>query len=435
MSAIDPAQPDGTPQDGMASPRGAEFENGGQSRDAERSDSERQEAQSFDDTCGQIQVDLSAMLDGELEPDSVRRVVMHADSCATCRSFLDGIRAQARTHRVLQRVLTGADDDRVELHELAGAGSQVGTATGRGASITVLELRRQLTENRVQLARIFYELGRGFVLMGNQPSFSRVVAREPVPIPDMCRRGRNLVDEVERLAGASPSGAASSGASSSSASSSSASSSSASSSAPSSASSSSSPAGAEWAHAKAVFGDDLVQSAADNLRKGIGLLEDALMLAPDHDAARIYLGHALHVAGERERAEGVFREVLRVSTDASTRAFARMHLGNVYLEIGRPDRAELLFLELVQSGEIARRPDFFGLTYFNLALTSGMQGRFDDCRDWFSRLYAALPHKCRMIADELRARHEFVASLSSQPHVYDAFSTNFPFWFPKREAC
>ena len=258
-------------------------------------------------------------------------------------------------------------------------------------------MRKQLTDNRHQLARIFYEIGRGFVLMGISPNFSRVVAREPVPIPDMCRRGRNLVDEVERLAG-SPG------------------------------------AGSEWVKAKEVFGDDFLGSAPENLQKGIGLLEEALMLSPEFDDARIYLGHAYHVAGAPDRAETVFRTVLDHSSDAGARAFASLHLGNVYLDAGLPDRAEPLFLELVASGEVSRRPQF-GLIYFNLALASGMQGRFEDCRNWLSRLYAEMPHKRRMIADELRSRQDFVQTLSSQPGVYRAFAHDFPCWFPEKEAC
>jgi len=123
----------------------------------------------------QIQADLSAMLDGELDAASVRRVMVHSDACAACRGFLDGIRTQAQAHRTL------AELDRAEPGSPAAA------------------LRRQLMRNRQQLARILYELGRGFALMGLSADFSREVAREPVPVPDMLMRGRSVLDEVERL--------------------------------------------------------------------------------------------------------------------------------------------------------------------------------------------------------------------------------------------
>ena len=53
------------------------------------------------DPCLQIQVDLSAMFDGELDAPSVRRVMVHSDVCPSCRGFLDGIRSQVRLHREL----------------------------------------------------------------------------------------------------------------------------------------------------------------------------------------------------------------------------------------------------------------------------------------------------------------------------------------------
>jgi tetratricopeptide (TPR) repeat protein len=164
------------------------------------------------------------------------------------------------------------------------------------------------------------------------------------------------------------------------------------------------------------------------------LLREALMLRPDYHEARIYLGHAHHVAGERECACRLFREVLEGADDVCTRGFALVNLGNVYLEAGELETAERHFLDLVESGAVQARPQF-GLSYFNLALAYGMQGRFEECGTWLHRLYSELPHKRRMIAEEFRSREDFVDSLSRHPEVYENLSTSFPCWFPKREAC
>ena len=59
-----------------------------------------------DDPCLQIQADLSAMLDGELDASLVRRVMVHSDACPSCSSFLDGIRLQARAHHDMQAIET-----------------------------------------------------------------------------------------------------------------------------------------------------------------------------------------------------------------------------------------------------------------------------------------------------------------------------------------
>jgi tetratricopeptide (TPR) repeat protein len=341
----------------------------------------------FDDPCTQIQVDLSAMLDGELDAGSVRRVMVHSDACPSCRRFLDGIRMQARSHRQLCAALAAGADELVEIGAAGGGSIRVGAA----------ELRRQLTENARQLARIFYELGRGFVLMGISPNFSRIVQREPVPIPDMFQRGRNLLDEVERIAG-------------------------------------SDAVPSEWMRARELFGDDWRRSPAQNLLKGTSLLQEALLLDPDFHEARIYLGHAHHMAGDRARAVAEFGVVLARAPDVDTRGFALLNLGNIRLEDGDLEEAERLFLELVDSGAIEQTPQF-GLIYFNLALAYGMQERFDECRRWLQRLYSELPHKRRMIADEFRSREDFVASLLRHPGVYESLATNFPCWFPKKEAC
>ncbi len=343
------------------------------------------------DPCTQIQIDLSAMLDGELDAGSVLRVMMHSDACASCRAFLDGVRLQVRSHRQLHAVLVGEPDQFIEV-------------PGRGPNgtvrVAVAELRQHLTQNREQLARIFYEVGRGFVLLGLSPTFSRVVARDPASIADMFQRGRNLLDEVERMTSEIDPEAV----------------------------------GSEWLKARQLFGETWVRSPQENLAKGTELLREALLLAPEMNEARIYLGHAHHVAGDRAAACREFRDVLERSDDVGTRGFALLNLGNVHLESEEFADAERAFLELVGSGAVGSSPHL-GLTYFNLALACGMQGRFDDCVAWLGRLYSELPHKRRMIAEELRDRVDFVECLARDPRVYDRLAHDFPIWFPKREAC
>ncbi len=313
------------------------------------------------------------MLDGELEPASIRRVLVHSDACPSCRGFLDGIRNQLRAHR-----------------ELAGLGLIGTTASGLGHGPDAA-IRDQLMRNRGQLARILYELGRAYVLMGTSPRFSREVAQEPVPIPDMATRGRNLLDEVHRLT----SGAA----------------------------------GGEWVRAKELFGPNPLGSPAENMAKGKRLLVEVLMLRPDFHEARIYLGHTYHVCEERELARREFRAVLDSATDPIMRAFALENLGNVYLEEGRPAGAIPYFLQLVESGAIRSEPRFF-TTYFNLALAYGLTEEFDECRTWFGRLHHEFPHKRRLVGKELRGRTQLASILKKHADVEKSFATAFPGWFP-----
>src|SRR5690606_13666703 len=244
------------------------------------------------DPCLQIQIDLSAMLDDELDQPSVRRVLVHADACPWCRMFLEGIRSQARALVDLHAIFSGRPLCEVQLD-----GGEHGAVAGDRPTTLAAELRQKLRESRDALARILYELGRGHVLMGTSPSFYRAVAREPVPIPDVCMRGRNLIDEVRRLAPALESEAA----------------------------------GREWVRAKLLFETTQRRTPAESLEQGIQLLREVLLLRPRYHEARIYLGHAYHIRQDRDLARHEFRIVLADTTDLIMRAFALENLGNVDL--------------------------------------------------------------------------------------------------------
>jgi tetratricopeptide (TPR) repeat protein len=341
------------------------------------------------DPCLQIQIDLSAMLDGELEQASMRRVLVHAEVCPSCSMFLKGIRSQARAHLDLNAIFEGRPLASVDLDE------NEGEAAGAGRASTMAELRQKLRESRAALARLLYELGRGQVLMGTSPSFYRAVAREPVPVPDACMRGRNLLDEVRRLAPALESEAA----------------------------------GREWVRAKLLFETTQRTSPADRLDNGIELLREVLLLRPRYHEARIYLGHAYHIRQDRDLARHEFKIVLSDAEDLIMRAFALENLGNVDLEEGSPARAIPHFLELVESGVIRREPRFF-TTYFNLALAYGLLEDFTPCVFWLGRLHGEFPHKRGPMRKEMHSRPQFAMTLARHPDVAADFARRFPEWFP-----
>jgi tetratricopeptide (TPR) repeat protein len=326
-----------------------------------------------DDPCLQIQVDLSAMLDGELDAPSVRRVMVHSDVCPHCRGFLQGIRTQARLHQQV---------------------SALSAPTSPAA-----RLRTQLMENRQKLARILYELGRGFVLMGLSPDFSKEIAKEPVPVPDMAVRGRNFLDEVTRWARGQGQSVG------------------------------------EWVAAKDLF-DASQQNPAENLAKGQRLLSECLLLHEDHHEARIYLGLVHHVRGQRGLARRQFMRVMASTDDRVMRGFALLNLGNVHMEEGDCEGAIQLFLQLVDSGAVQLQPRF-GMAYFNLAMAYGLIGRFEESQQWFCRLHDELPHKRNVVARELTRRSQFVHLLRSHPEVEGRLASSFPAWFPvtAKEAC
>ncbi|GAB4147410.1 MAG: hypothetical protein Fur0037_15580 [Planctomycetota bacterium] len=328
------------------------------------------------DPCLQIQVDLSAMLDGELDAASVRRVMVHSDVCGSCREFLESIRTQARAHRSL---------------------ADTGLIGGGPARNSADALRRQLVENQKILGRILYELGRGFILMGLSADFSREVSREPVPVPDMAQKGRNFLDEFERWAeGAGEVGDCT-----------------------------------PWVAAKDLFSQSRLSTPAESLAKGQRLLSECLALLDDHHEARIYLGLVHHVRGQRGLARKQFSLVLTGTGDLAMRGFALLNLANVHIDEGDFGGAIDLLQQLVASGVIRKNPRF-GMAYFNLALACGLSGRFAEAQTWFQRLHDELPHKRAMVARELTRRIQFVHLLRCHPEVEGQFARDFPAWFPVR---
>lgn len=329
--------------------------------------------QTGDTPCLQIQADLSAMLDGELDGASVRRVMVHSDVCEACRAFLDGIRRQVRMHRATHAAMSGSEGD-----------------PRRGAEST--RLRRELTANRSRLGRILYELGRGFALMGLSPDFSREVGKEPVPVPDMAMRGRSFLDEVTRWARGSG------------------------------------QSDGEWVAANEFF-DHGPLSSIENLAKGQRLLSECLALQPDLHEARIYLGLVHSVRGQRSLARRQFVSVLEATEDSRMRGFAMLNLANVHLQEGDPEGAISLLRQLVDSGVVASDPRF-GMAYFNLALASGQLRRFDESQAWFRRLHDELPQKRNLVARELTKRSQFVHLLRAHPDAECRLASEFPAWFP-----
>ena len=53
------------------------------------------------DVCVQFQLDLSCLVDGELDEVAAAHAIAHLEDCSVCSSFFEDARAQVRAHRDL----------------------------------------------------------------------------------------------------------------------------------------------------------------------------------------------------------------------------------------------------------------------------------------------------------------------------------------------
>lgn len=310
------------------------------------------------------------MLDGELDPAGVRRVTMHSDACPSCRQFFEGIRRQAGLHRRLAAPRREAPD-----------------AAGRHRRHQHDEgWRADLSRDQRKLARVLYELGRNFVLLGLSPEFSRFVAEEPMPLPVVAARGRALIDEI-----------ACSGRDA-----------------------------TKWVPAKELF-DGGLRTPDENLARGQRLLSECIALDATRDDARIYLGLVHYARGQRALARKQLQLVLSRGEDVVMCAYARLHLSNILIDEGDLRAAISALLHVVESGALDPEPQFAHIL-FNLALAYGLDGDFEQSARWFDRLHERAPERRAWAARELSRRSHFQHLVHTHPRARE-LAQKLASWF------
>ncbi|MEW6073181.1 MAG: tetratricopeptide repeat protein [Planctomycetota bacterium] len=271
--------------------------------------------------CVQFQIDLSCLVDGELDEVASARAITHLEGCAACGEFFDDVRMQVRAHRDL------SDPEAL----VARYGQLVGSA---GAAGEAPELVRKL-------GTIFYQLGKAYVLTGTDPGFrervfqhTRVFERA-VPLQPTKNRGRGFVDGVLE-SGRSGAGSV------------------------------------DWVHARHLFNGRL-ESIENPLEKGQRLLQEAVAADPTNEEARLYLAFLDAKEGKKLRAANQFRQVFRTGRSSANRAHAAIQLGLLYEEEGEYRKAIACCRWVTISGAEARDARFFfvrfniGMYYAHLA--------------------------------------------------------------------
>ncbi len=129
------------------------------------------------EVCANFQVDISCLIDAELDEAAAGRAMVHMEACECCRRFFDDTREHTRLHRDI------SDPSRlVARFAMLTGGSVV-------AAVESIDLVHRL-------ASIFYQLGKAYVLAGIDPGYRERVFEAVVPVDSTHSRGRGFVDGV-----------------------------------------------------------------------------------------------------------------------------------------------------------------------------------------------------------------------------------------------
>ncbi|MAF67343.1 MAG: hypothetical protein CMJ84_17015 [Planctomycetes bacterium] len=264
----------------------------------------------------EFQLDLSCMLDGELDEARAGRVMLHIEGCDCCRDFLEDLRTQVRLHRDM------TDPDRL----FARVAMLTGTDLGEEAE--AIDLIHKL-------ATVFYQLGKSYVLSAIDPDFRTRVFEAAVPVGETQSQGRGFVDGV-LMRGSDHTG------------------------------------GVDWTHARHMLNGRL-ERIEDPIEKGRRLLEEAVSADAAHEEARLYLAFLHAHEGRTLKAAEEYRLVFHTALCEENRGHAAMQLGRLFA--GEEDfrKATLYFRWITISGLERRDARFFGAR-FNLGKAYAMLG-------------------------------------------------------------
>jgi tetratricopeptide (TPR) repeat protein len=320
------------------------------------------------DVCVQFQLDLSCLVDGELDEVAGAHAIAHLEECHACRTFFDDVRAQVRAHREL------SDPDGL----LARYSALLGGGVGGDVEAAALVER---------LATIFYQLGKAYVLAGADPGFRLRVFEKAAQVANLQARGRGFVDGVVASGRAQP-------------------------------------GGIDWSEARHMLNGKL-ERIESPLEKGRRLLEEALGTDPAHEEARLYLAWLDAYEGKRIRAAATFRQVFRTSLSDENRGHAAVQLGKLLAEEGELAKAIACNRWIVAAG-LADRDERFFFARFNIGMYYATLRRPERSLRAFRELLDRHPGRVSEVAQLFLRSPKTRAAIDRQPGFAEALLRSCP---------
>lgn len=319
------------------------------------------------EACTAFERAINAFVDRELAADASEALVRHLDECDGCRDYLEDLQAMAAMHVDLDTAFdTRAVEAIVDEHALF-------------ANVT----RRLLGDKREALVRLFYELGKAYVLVGGRHRTRQrdvIMQRQPVDIRRAMREGRALTQQGEALQRA---------------------------------------AGVRDGHSlfrrsRQLF--DACRAGHGALANGRRLLGEVLRLEPTHDDARFYLGMYHSWTDRDDLARREFGTIYVKSPSPVMRMMALQYIGMLHTWAYDHEGAIRCFEEVVQSG-IEGEDSRMYIARFNLAVSCTKARRLDTATTRFRELADRYPQRVAQLRDYLARDVELVRLLQREPDL------------------
>lgn len=306
------------------------------------------------DVCELFQLDLSCLVDGELDEPAAARALVHLETCGMCREFFDDTRRCLRMHRDV------ADPQRLLARITSLTGADI---AGHADGIELVH----------KLATIFYQLGKAYVLAGTDPDFLRTrVFEDAVAVESTQSEGRGFVDGV-LLSGKAE------------------------------------KAGVDWGHARSMLNGRLKEIESP-IEKGRHLLEEAIAADPAHEEARVYLAFLHAQEGKKLVAAREFGEIFEGALSEANRAHAAVQLGQLHVAEGDYRKA-LTYFRWVSISGVEERDDRFFFVLFNLGVLYALLRDQRRSLGYFRRLLDRHPARvddvARLVATAANLRQAF----------------------------
>ncbi|HEV8113407.1 MAG TPA: tetratricopeptide repeat protein [Planctomycetota bacterium] len=320
--------------------------------------------------CEGFQMDLSCLVDSELDAQAAGRAMMHMEACAACREFFEDTRTQIRLHK------DTADPDRIF--------ARVAMLTGRGLPDAETVEGIDLVH---RLATIFYQLGKAYVLAAIDPGYRERVFESAVPVDATQARGRGFVDGVV-MQGKDEAG------------------------------------GLDWKRARSMLNGRL-ERIQSPLEKGRKLLEEAIATDSSNEEAQLYLAFLHAHEGRKLVAAEEYQRIFETALDERNRGHAAIQLGRLHSAEKSYSKAIALWRWVTMTG-LAEQDDRFFVARFNLGMVYALQRNQSRSLGYFRQLIDRHPAMVGEVAELFRRSQGLREAIDSQSGFAEALVRTCP---------